>query len=214
MNFGLHMLADAVVELGCLKKWRVLEEKNGEPGIVTVFDFPELMETLERRVRDDLLGAGPRDVADLRQLANKLRYRYQRECEKRERAAMKRWNERNIQKESIVLGESTVASVASASALHAVHFLKETAAGIAGADGLFSRFKSSTSSSSNGSTTTTGTVMRNQTTPQGTCYQFARPPILEDDNASSFLSCPSALQESIIITNTTCKNTEQDLISF
>ena len=120
----------------------------------------------------------------------------------------------NIQKESTVLGESTVASVASASALHAVHFLKETAAGIAGADGLFSRFKSSTSSSSNGSTTTTGTVMRNQMTPQGTCYQFARPPILENDNASSFLSCPSALQENIIITNTTCTNTEQDLISF
>jgi hypothetical protein len=213
-ELSMDMLADAVVELGCLKKWRVLEEKNGEPGIVTVFDFPDLMETLERRVRDDLLGSGPRDVADLRQMANKLRYRYQRECEKRERAAMKRWNERNIQKESTVLGESTVASVASASALHAVHFLKETAAGIAGADGLFSRFKSSTSSSSNGSTTTAGTVMRNQMTPQGTCYQFARPPILENDNASSFLSCPSALQENIIITNTTCTNTEQDLISF
>lgn len=212
-ELSMDMLADAVVELGCLKKWRVLEEKNGEPGMVTVFDFPELMETLERRVRDDLLGSGPRDVAELHQMASKLRYRYQRECEKRERAAMKRWNERNLQKESIVLGESTVASVASASALHAVHFLKETAAGIAGADGLFSRFKSN-NSSSNTSATTPATAIRNQTSPQGTCYQFARPPILEDDSTPSFLSSPSIVEGNVIISNTTCNNTEQDLISL
>jgi hypothetical protein len=212
-ELSMDMLADAVVELGSLKKWRVLEEKMSEPSTVTVFDFPELMETLERRVREDLLGSGPRDIVELRQMASKLRYRYQKECEKKERTAMKRWNERNLQKESTVLGESTVASVASASALHAVHFLKETAAGITGADGLFSRFKvnsisiasTASSSSSNGST-------RNHLPPQATCYQFARPPM--EDDVSSFPSSPSILQENIIINNTTCKNTEKDLISF
>lgn len=147
-ELSMDMLADVVVELGKFKKWHIFEDNEqmnlpskmmDPPRGVTVFDFPDIMETLEKRVRDDLLGSGPRDIVELRQIAHRLRGRYEKESERKERAAMKRMQERHIQKQSTVLGENTVASVASASALNAVNFFKETAAGTA--EGFFNRFR-------------------------------------------------------------------------
>ena len=54
---------------------------------VTVFDFPIILETTETRVRDDLLGAGPKTVEELRAIAAKLRVKYQRQLEQKEARA-------------------------------------------------------------------------------------------------------------------------------
>lgn len=54
---------------------------------MTVFDFPIILETTERRVGDDLLGAGPKTVEELRSMAAKLRIKYQRQLEEKEKRA-------------------------------------------------------------------------------------------------------------------------------
>ena len=57
---------------------------------VTVFDFSTILERTERRVRDDLLGAGPKTVDELRSIAGRLRVKYQNQLERRiERALQK-----------------------------------------------------------------------------------------------------------------------------
>jgi hypothetical protein len=50
---------------------------------VTVFDFSTILERTERRVRDDLLGGGPRTVVELRSIAGRLRLKYQTQLERR-----------------------------------------------------------------------------------------------------------------------------------
>jgi hypothetical protein len=54
---------------------------------VTVFDFTYILERTEKRVRDDLLGAGPKTVEELRAIAGRLRIKYQRAIEHKERKA-------------------------------------------------------------------------------------------------------------------------------
>jgi hypothetical protein len=44
---------------------------------VSVFDFSLITERTETRVRDDLLGAGPKSVHELRAIAERLRVKYQ-----------------------------------------------------------------------------------------------------------------------------------------
>ena len=57
---------------------------------VTVFDFSTILERTETRVRDDLLGAGPKTVEELRSIAGRLRLRYQNQLERKiERAKLK-----------------------------------------------------------------------------------------------------------------------------
>ena len=51
---------------------------------VTVFDFSEILRRTENRVRDDLLGAGPKTVDELRSIAARLRQKYEREILKKE----------------------------------------------------------------------------------------------------------------------------------
>jgi hypothetical protein len=50
---------------------------------VTVFDFSTILERTERRVRDDLLGGGPKTVVELRSIAGRLRLKYQTLLERR-----------------------------------------------------------------------------------------------------------------------------------
>lgn len=50
---------------------------------VTVFDFSTILDRTERRVRDDLLGGGPRTVVELRSIAGRLRLKYQTQLERR-----------------------------------------------------------------------------------------------------------------------------------
>lgn len=57
---------------------------------MTVFDFATILERTERRVRDDLLGAGPKTVDELRSIAGRLRIRYQTQLERRIQRAEQR----------------------------------------------------------------------------------------------------------------------------
>jgi hypothetical protein len=50
---------------------------------VTVFDFSTILERTEKRVRDDLLGAGPKTVDELRSIAGRLRVKYQHQLERK-----------------------------------------------------------------------------------------------------------------------------------
>ena len=55
---------------------------------MTVFDFATILERTERRVRDDLLGAGPKSVDELKAIAARLRVKYQTQLERRLQKAM------------------------------------------------------------------------------------------------------------------------------
>uniref|UniRef100_A0A7S1B573 ELMO domain-containing protein n=1 Tax=Corethron hystrix TaxID=216773 RepID=A0A7S1B573_9STRA len=66
-ELSLDILCDVVVEKGAALA-------GGEK--ITVFDFPVIIEATERRVRDDLLGAGPKTVNELRHLAHRLRSKH------------------------------------------------------------------------------------------------------------------------------------------
>ena len=50
---------------------------------VTVFDFSTILERTEKRVRDDLLGAGPKTVEELRSIAGRLRVKYANQLERK-----------------------------------------------------------------------------------------------------------------------------------
>lgn len=55
---------------------------------VTVFDFPIILEVTEKRVGNDLLGAGPKTVEELREIHAKLVVKYQKALEEKERKAL------------------------------------------------------------------------------------------------------------------------------
>lgn len=93
-ELAMTMLADVVVELGRERQIPILAKQHSTsiPGDfsdkVTVFDFSTILERTERRVRDDLLGAGPKTVDELRTIAARLRVKYQNQLDKRiERAS-------------------------------------------------------------------------------------------------------------------------------
>mmetsp|Transcript_26173 Transcript_26173/g.61492 ORF Transcript_26173/g.61492 Transcript_26173/m.61492 type:complete len:519 (+) Transcript_26173:936-2492(+) len=97
-ELAMSMLCDVAVELGEEKRIPYLAEKTntneGMPGDVsdkvTVFDFSTILERTETRVRDDLLGAGPKTVEELRSIAGRLRLRYQNQLQRKiERAKLK-----------------------------------------------------------------------------------------------------------------------------
>lgn len=47
-----------------------------------MFDFSTILERTERRVRDDLLGAGPKSVDELRLIAGRLRVKYNNQMDR------------------------------------------------------------------------------------------------------------------------------------
>jgi len=49
---------------------------GSEGGKVTVFDFSEIMERTEKRVGDEVLGAGPQSVDELRDVARRVKSKY------------------------------------------------------------------------------------------------------------------------------------------
>lgn len=90
----MEMLCNVVVELGRERKLPKGDKKdNGFTGQdsqeVTVFDFAEILERTEKRVHDDLLGGGPRSVDELRGIFSRISAKYNRNIEKKEKAAMK-----------------------------------------------------------------------------------------------------------------------------
>ena len=77
---------------------------------ITVFDFPKILETTERRVRDDLLSAGPGTVEELRTLHSNLKKKYEAELMKR------REPKSNMIATTVATVGTTVATVGTASA--------------------------------------------------------------------------------------------------
>jgi len=83
-ELSMDMLCDVVVEINQVKSAKTEADENIEElSQVTVFDFPQVMEITEKRVRDDLLGAGPKTVDDMRAIHGKLQIRYKKACDKR-----------------------------------------------------------------------------------------------------------------------------------
>ncbi|KAL3927996.1 MAG: hypothetical protein SGARI_005165, partial [Bacillariaceae sp.] len=88
-ELAMSMLCDVAAELGQEKKVPALAKQHtdGMPGDsndkVTVFDFSTILERTEKRVRDDLLGAGPKTVDELRSVAGRLRVKYQNQLERK-----------------------------------------------------------------------------------------------------------------------------------
>ena len=55
-----------------------------------MFDFSTILERTERRVRDDLLGAGPKTVEELRSIEGRLRIKYKAQLERKIQRAKER----------------------------------------------------------------------------------------------------------------------------
>ncbi len=92
-ELAMSMLCDVACELGQEKKIPALNSSDGMVAArteVTVFDFSTILERTERRVRDDLLGAGPKTVDELRSIEGRLRIKYKAQLERKIQRAKER----------------------------------------------------------------------------------------------------------------------------
>ena len=116
-ELAMDMLADVVVEL---VRERNLPRGNNDmdlkqslhgedQGKVTVFDFAEILDTTERRVRDDLLGAGPKTVEELRAVHGRIKVRYERAMAKKEREAERKFGKKDAGSDAEKSGNSIAA---------------------------------------------------------------------------------------------------------
>lgn len=143
-ELALSMLCDVAVELGKEKRIPYLAEKtknnDGMPGEasdkVTVFDFSTILERTEKRVRDDLLGAGPKTVDELRSIAGRLRVKYQNQLDRRIKRAKQKYEDANAKKEGGYDGDVNSSVVASSQ----MQDVMDKASFMAG--GLFAKVKS------------------------------------------------------------------------
>lgn len=102
---SLDLLCDVCVEIGRERRLRNLLEddslvkdkmnKNAvgmhdRLGKVTVFDFTEIMERTEKRVGEEVLGAGPRNVHELRAVARRVKSKYLMRIQLKEKHLEKR----------------------------------------------------------------------------------------------------------------------------
>jgi len=92
-EISMNMLCDVVVEMNRERRLPKSDvDKRNEllsnSKVVTVFDFSEILERTERRVRMDLLGAGPKTVEELRSVADRLQLKYQQQLEAKERRSL------------------------------------------------------------------------------------------------------------------------------
>ena len=102
-ELAMDMLADVVVEM--VRERKMPRGKNdldgkqslhGEnEGKVTVFDFAEILEISEKRVRDDLLGAGPKTVEELRAVHARIKARYEKAIARKERDAERKYGKKD-----------------------------------------------------------------------------------------------------------------------
>ena len=102
-ELAMDMLADVVVEM--VRERTMPRGKNdldgkqslhGEnEGKVTVFDFAEILEITEKRVRDDLLGAGPKTVEELRAVHGRIKARYEKAIARKERDAQRKYGKKD-----------------------------------------------------------------------------------------------------------------------
>eukprot|EP00547_Thalassionema_nitzschioides_P015310 CAMPEP_0194232612 /NCGR_PEP_ID=MMETSP0158-20130606/919_1 /TAXON_ID=33649 /ORGANISM="Thalassionema nitzschioides, Strain L26-B" /LENGTH=472 /DNA_ID=CAMNT_0038965401 /DNA_START=461 /DNA_END=1876 /DNA_ORIENTATION=+ len=100
-EISMNMLCDVVVEMNRERKIpntinnNVEEVTPGGGNEVTVFDFAEVLERTERRVRVDLLGAGPKTVEELQSVAGRLQLKYKQQLEAKERRQLTATGGRN-----------------------------------------------------------------------------------------------------------------------
>ena len=60
-----------------------MDAEANQDTSVTVFDFSTILERIEKRVRDDLLGAGPGSVEELRIIHSRLQERYRKDLDRK-----------------------------------------------------------------------------------------------------------------------------------
>ena len=72
-EISMEMLCDIVTELQ-------MERVSAGQEKVTVFDFAQVLDITQKRVKDDLLGSGPRNVVELRQISVKVKEKYKQKC--------------------------------------------------------------------------------------------------------------------------------------
>ncbi|CAJ1930637.1 unnamed protein product [Cylindrotheca closterium] len=88
-ELAMSMLCDVVVEVSMERKIPSLARQHStsmhgdSSSEVSVFDFALITERTETRVRDDLLGAGPKTVEEVHAIAGRLRVKYKVQLEKR-----------------------------------------------------------------------------------------------------------------------------------
>jgi hypothetical protein len=95
-ELSMEILCNVVVEMG--RERKIPKERKGANSDidgqehqqeVTVFDFAEILYRTEKRVNDDLLGAGPRNVDELRAIHTRNCTKYMKALEKKEEMALK-----------------------------------------------------------------------------------------------------------------------------
>lgn len=101
-----------------------------------MFDFSTILERTEKRVRDDLLGAGPKTVDELRSIAGRLRVKYQNQLDRRIKRAKQKYEDANAKKEGGYDGDVNSSVVASSQ----MQDVMDKASFMAG--GLFAKVKS------------------------------------------------------------------------
>jgi len=108
-ELSMDMLCDVVEEM------ENADEEETRKG-VTVFDFPQILEKTEKRIKDDLLGSGPRTVEEMRSVRNRLKIKYAKALERklkgkqRQVALEKNLESQRIQALSVMTGAAGVAA--------------------------------------------------------------------------------------------------------
>ena len=97
-----------------------------------MFDFSTILERTERRVRDDLLGAGPKTVDKLRSIEGRLRIKYKTQLERTIQRAKEHLEAPNV---------DTSAGTPVAAAMPSPQFREAVGAATNFAGGLFARVK-------------------------------------------------------------------------
>mmetsp|Transcript_10437 Transcript_10437/g.17303 ORF Transcript_10437/g.17303 Transcript_10437/m.17303 type:complete len:669 (+) Transcript_10437:163-2169(+) len=102
---SLDLLCDVCVEIGRERRLRnllandsLVKDKMNKNAVgmhdrcgkITVFDFTEIMERTEKRVGDEVLGAGPRNVEELRAVARRVKSKYLMRIQLKEKHLEKR----------------------------------------------------------------------------------------------------------------------------
>ena len=102
---SLDLLCDVCVEIGRERRLRnllandsLVKDKMNKNAVgmhdrcgkITVFDFTEIMERTEKRVGEEVLGAGPRNVEELRAVARRVKSKYLMRIQLKEKHLEKR----------------------------------------------------------------------------------------------------------------------------
>jgi hypothetical protein len=153
-ELSMEVLCNVVVEMGRERKMpKVKDEKaddsftgQDETTEVTVFDFAEILTTTEKRVKDDLLGSGPKTVDDLRAIHSRNYTKYIRALERKEQQAKKQYDRAMSKNRSAGLPTTTTSPTTDDEFTANIEEVKKATLGvtesvIGTAGGVFNKFK-------------------------------------------------------------------------